>query len=193
MICISGIQSHCRSIPSAYNAWNVQRQCHARKAVSDERNDGHIISSLCNRRDIIALVSTLVVLDGRSVAVAAETENRVTLPKDFVATAYDLIDALRESIDLDVSGAPEREVRRKAEPAKDLVKRFINNYSDAPVISLDPSCREIRFAVQELGEFYRVKGQRQRMDAETSASILRHLEEAEKSLPERPEKSIFPF
>lgn len=170
-----------------------QRQCHARKAIPDGRNDRLAIPSSYHRRDIIALASTLVVIQGRSVALAAETESRVTLPKDFVETAYDLIDALRESIDLDVSGAPEREVRRKAEPAKDLVKRFINNYSDAPVISLEPSCREIRLAVQELGEFYRAKGQRQRMDADTSASILGHLEEAEKSLPERPEKSIFPF
>ena len=53
----------------------------------------------------------------------------IELPKDFVQLAYDLIDALRDAIEADLSGAPEREVRRKADPAKDLVKRFINSWS----------------------------------------------------------------
>lgn len=115
------------------------------------------------------------------------------LPRDFVDLAYDLIDALRDSIDADLSGAPEREVRRKADPAKDLVKRYINTWSGASAIADATPCKEIRFAVQELGEFYRTNGQRQRMTDDVAKSILQHLEIAEDALPEKREKSIFPF
>jgi len=115
------------------------------------------------------------------------------LPSDFVDLAYDLIDALRDSIDADLSGSPEREVRRKAEPAKDLVKRYINTWSGASAIADSTACQEIRTAVQELGEFYRSNGQRQRMTEGVATSILKHLETAEASLPEKKEMSIFPF
>ena len=80
----------------------------------------------------------------------------IELPKDFVELAYDLIDALRDAIEADLSGAPEREVRRKA--------------------------------VQELGEFYRINGQRAGMTNEFAGRILGHLTEAEKALPEKPQK-----
>jgi hypothetical protein len=112
----------------------------------------------------------------------------IELPKDFVQLAYDLIEALRDAIDADLSGAPEREVRRKADPAKDLVKRFINSWSGSSAIADTTACSEIRAAVQELGEFYRINGQRAGMTNEFAERILGHLTEAEKALPERPQK-----
>ena len=112
----------------------------------------------------------------------------IELPKDFVELAYDLIDALRDAIEADLSGAPEREVRRKADPAKDLVKRFINSWSGSSAIADTTACSEIRAAVQELGEFYRINGQRAGMTNEFAERILGHLTEAEKALPEKPQK-----
>jgi len=112
----------------------------------------------------------------------------IELPKDFVELAYDLIEALRDAIEADLSGAPEREVRRKADPAKDLVKRFINSWSGSSAISDTTACSEIRAAVQELGEFYRINGQRAGMTNEFAGRILGHLTEAEKALPEKPQK-----
>ena len=112
----------------------------------------------------------------------------IELPKDFVQLAYDLIDALRDAIEADLSGAPEREVRRKADPAKDLVKRFINSWSGSSAIADMTACSEIRAAVQELGEFYRINGQRAGMTKDFAERILGHLTEAEKALPEKPQK-----
>lgn len=146
----------------------------------------------------LSIVSALATLTYPSLSFADVTINPsdfdfpvIELPKDFVKLAHDLIDALRESIETDLSGAPEREVRRKAEPAKDLVKRFINTWGGSSAISETTACSEIRAAVQELGEFYRTKGQRAGMTSEVAKRILDHLDEAEKALPEIEEKRNF--
>ena len=164
---------------------------------------------IASRRALLAQVATLSVLTissgvcpvpSRAEGVASSSINIdpsnfdfpvIELPKDFVDLAYDLIDALRDAIETDLSGAPEREVRRKAEPAKDLVKRFINTWSSSSAIAETTACSEIRAAVQELGEFYRTKGQRAGMTKDVANSILEHLSEAEKALPERAEKKSF--
>lgn len=146
-----------------------------------------------DRRQSLHVGLALVLTSFGARASSADSIDPAELPRDFVNLAYDLIDALRDSIDADLSGAPEREVRRKADPAKDLVKRYINTWSGASAIADSTACQEIRTAVQELGEFYRVNGQRQRMTDSVAASILKHLETAESALPEKKEKSIFPF
>jgi len=46
----------------------------------------------------------------------------------------------------------------------------------------------VQAAVQELGEFYRINGQRAGMTNEFAGRILGHLTEAEKALPEKPQK-----
>ena len=164
-------------------------------------SDRHIVRSYLHqennlvlaRRDSLCLGLSLVLTNLGVRGASADSIDPSELPRDFVDLAYDLIDALRDSIDADLSGSPEREVRRKAEPAKDLVKRYINTWSGASAIADATACREIRIAVQELGEFYRSNGQRQRMTDSVAASILKHLETAQNALPEKKEKSIFPF
>lgn len=149
-----------------------------------------------SRRESLRLVLGLVSADLMAriqLARASSEIDPLELPNDFVELAYDLIEALRDSIDADLSGAEEREVRRKAEPAKELVKRYINSWSGSSAIADATACREIRNAVQELGEFYRSNGQRQRMSESVASSILGHLNVAEGALPERKEKRIFPF
>ena len=140
-----------------------------------------------------------ILLDSFGIAMAPaflpwRTRADTQLPKEYVETSHALIDALRETIELDLSGASELEVRRRAEPAKDLVKKFINNWSDAVVVRDETSCQEIRAAVQELGKFYSQNGQRKRLTDSVATSLLGHLDAAKGSLPEREEKkNLLPF
>jgi len=100
---------------------------------------------------------------------------------------------LRDAIDADLDGLPEYEVRRKADPAKDLVKTFMTRWKDVPVVKEDPSYAQLIQSIQELGQFYQKNGQRARMNLSTGKSILDHLEAAEVALPEREEPKRFPF
>ena len=145
-----------------------------------------------SRRECI--LKTLSVVSIVSFGSCYSSQAQIELPEDYVKTAHGLIDSLRDSIEADLSGLPEREVRRKAEPAKDFVKKFISTWSDAAVLKDEDSCQEIRVAVQELGDFYRMNGQRNRLNQDVADSILSHLEKAEMALPELPAKqNIFPF
>jgi hypothetical protein len=147
---------------------------------------------LSSRRECI--LKTLSVVSIVSLGSCCSSKAQIELPEDYVKTAHGLIDSLRDSIEADLSGLPEREVRRKAEPAKDFVKKFISIWSDAAVLKDEDSCQEIRAAVQELGDFYRMNGQRNRLNQVVADSILSHLEKAEMALPELPaKKNIFPF
>lgn len=115
------------------------------------------------------------------------------LPDAYAETALSLIRTLRDAIEADLDGLPEYEVRRKADPAKDLVKTFMTRWKDAPVVKEDPSYAQLIQSIQELGQFYQRNGQRARMNLRTGKSILDHLEAAEVALPEREEPKKFPF
>jgi len=148
---------------------------------------------LKNRRECIlkTVVSAMSIVSYGS---CYSSQAQVELPEEYVKTAHGLIDSLRDSIEADLSGLPEREVRRKAEPAKDFVKKFISTWSDAAVLKDEDSCQEIRVAVQELGDFYRMNGQRNRLSQDVADSILSHLEKAEMALPElAAKKGLFEF
>eukprot|EP00798_Chlamydomonas_sp_ICE-L_P006893 gene6893-30870_t len=80
------------------------------------------------------------------------------------------------------SGALEREVRRKADPAKESIRDFVAKWSGNPRVRNHPSHDEILAAITTLGAFYRKNGSRTRMDAETAAAISVHLDAAEASL-----------
>jgi len=143
-----------------------------------------------NRRECI-LKTLIGVVSIVSYGSCYSSQAQIELPEDYVKTAHGLIDSLRDSIEADLSGLPEREVRRKAEPAKDFVKKFISIWSDAAVLKDEDSCQEIRVAVQELGDFYRMNGQRNRLSQDVADFILSHLEKAEMALPELPAKKGF--
>lgn len=117
-----------------------------------------------------------------------------SLPSGYEDTARSLISVLRESVEADLSGAPEKEVRRKADPAKDLVRRFLTNWQDSSIVKNDESYQLLTVTIQDLGKFYSQKGQRARLDSELGRSILDRLDKAEGALPPAPEKkSLFPF
>lgn len=126
-------------------------------------------------------------LAGAAVASAPE------LPDAYAETALSLVKTLREAIEADLDGLPEYEVRRKADPAKDLVKTFMTRWKDVPIVKEDPSYAQLIQSIQELGQFYQKNGQRARMNLGTGRSILDHLDAAEAALPEREEPKKFPF
>jgi hypothetical protein len=115
-------------------------------------------------------------------------------PADYQDIAWKLADALRDAIDTDVSGAEEREVRRKADPAKDLVRQFLAKYRAAGSLDSEESYQQLNATIRELGAFYTSKGQRARLDLDTGRKLLDRLQAAEDALPPRKEpKKLLPF
>ena len=117
------------------------------------------------------------------------------LAAGYADKALQLVHALQASITTDLSGAEEREVRRIADPAKDLVREFLTRWrGEEAVLRQETSYREINAAIQELGQFYLRNGQRTRMSEDAGNAILRRLADAEDALPAQEEKrSLFPF
>ncbi|BDA43852.1 probable photosystem II D1 precursor processing protein PSB27-H2, chloroplastic at C-terminar half [Coccomyxa sp. Obi] len=111
----------------------------------------------------------------------AETSKR--LPPGYEEFAGKLAAALREAIETDLSDAEERQVRKKADPAKNLVKGWLSDWKDAPGVQAEPSYTQLSGTIRELGEFYRKKGQRARLPRTFGEELLAKLAAAENSLP----------
>ncbi|KAI8467526.1 MAG: photosystem II Pbs27 [Monoraphidium minutum] len=105
------------------------------------------------------------------------------LPRAYTQNVRQLVKALRDAIEAEVGGAKETEVRRKADPAKDLAKQFIGRWQDNPTVAGDPTHDEMRSALQELGSYYQRNGPRSRLTAAASAGILGRLDAVEAALP----------
>ncbi|BDA47433.1 hypothetical protein COCOBI_10-2810 [Coccomyxa sp. Obi] len=71
----------------------------------------------------------------------AET-SRKPLP-GYEEFAGKLAAALREAIDTDLSDAEERKVRKKADPAKNLVKGWLADWKDAPCVQGETSYTQL--------------------------------------------------
>ncbi|KAK9825441.1 hypothetical protein WJX81_008200 [Elliptochloris bilobata] len=108
------------------------------------------------------------------------------LPKGYPEFALKLVGALRDAVELDLEGADEREVRRKADPAKALVKEWVSRWRDERTVTSEASYKQISAALQQLGEFYMRKGQRARLPRADGDQLLRRLGAAELALPPRP-------
>jgi hypothetical protein len=116
-----------------------------------------------------------------------------SLPKPYIKTCRGLITSLRESISADLTGLDEREVRRKADPAKPFVRDFMSNWQDSPLVVDTDSHKELLSTIKELGTFYASRGQRARLDSELGQRLLDSLDAAEAALPVVEEKSKLPF
>lgn len=109
-------------------------------------------------------------------------------------TARRLVRVLQESITKDLSGAEEREVRKAAEPAQDLMRQVMGRWGSSAAVRGSASYAALTAAIGELGEYYRKAGARARMSEAAGNSILRHLAEAEEALPPEAEnRSLLPF
>lgn len=92
-----------------------------------------------------------------------------------------LLDALSENLEAEASGLSESEVRRRAEPAKVLVKAFLADYSGASLAG-SPSRAATVTALRLLADFYARKGPRARLggtaDGDSVAAALKSAGEA---------------
>ena len=172
------------------HAKRVRIAVHTRCSNSPENN--RPLNS--DRRDILigALLTPIVITT--SLATPPPATADVALPKGYQDTARSLVEALRDAVDTDLSGAPEREVRRKADPAKDLVRQFMTKWKDVPLVREDVSYTQLTGAIRDIGEFYMKNGQRARLPENVGQALLARLDAAEIALPpETEKKSIFPF
>lgn len=124
----------------------------------------------------------------------AATAANATVPKGYIVTAQKLVDSLREAISTDLSDAEEREVRRAADPAKNLVREFLQRWKGNPLVTGEESYAQLTGAIQQLGAFYKASGQRTRLTPEVGQAILDSLDAAEAALPDRDDtRSLLPF
>jgi hypothetical protein len=65
-------------------------------------------------------------------------------PAAYQQTVKQLAKALREALDAESAGAREFEVRRKADPAKDLAKQFMRRWQDDPRVAGDATHDEMK-------------------------------------------------
>ena len=77
------------------------------------------------------------------------------------------------------------QVRRKAEPAKNLVRDWMARYGGAggPAVGGTRTHTALSSAIRTLGDFYRARGARARLDKGTAAALLAALDDAEAGLP----------
>jgi hypothetical protein len=106
-----------------------------------------------------------------------------TVPRGYRNTVEGLITSVRDALDADDRGAPERDVRRRADPARERVREFVGKWRDSPVVSGTVYHEEVKAAIAELGAFYSKAGPRAAVTRDVRASVLAHLERAEAALP----------
>jgi len=84
---------------------------------------------------------------------------------------------------------PFPQVRRKAEPAKDLVRDWTARWGTGGVaVGGTASHEAVSAALRDLGAFYKSSGARARLDAATADAVLAALGAAEAGLPPKEEK-----
>lgn len=163
---------------------NAQHAHHGRHQIHSGSNE-YLLS---RRRWLLAplIAATATVLRHSAPAFAASTilqYEESKLPKEYQELSSKLTHALTEAIEMDLSLAPEREVRRTADQAKGLVKDWILNWRDNRMVMSSTSHKQIKSSIQELGRFYTTNGQRARLSSETGKAILEKLNAASAALP----------
>ncbi|CAL8469845.1 g9387 [Coccomyxa elongata] len=177
------IRTACGVVLSKQNARRWQPTCSQRTHRASEPVREPLSAS--KRSLLLALAAVPLVgpriLHAQELRSLAETSKR--LPPGYEEFAGKLAAALREAIETDLSDAEERQVRKKADPAKNLVKGWLSDWKDTPSLQAEPSYTQLSGTIRELGEFYRKKGQRARLPRSFGEELLAKLAAAEKSLP----------
>jgi DNA polymerase III alpha subunit len=141
-------------------------------------SDDAIVEVNLDRRTLLQLIS----LGAFQCISSQESIASQDLPKAYTSLADKIATSLRESISAEAVGAPEAEVRRKADPAKENVKEFVARWRGDQRVSWHPSHQELVDTVTELSAFYRQAGPRSKLSSEAKTSILSHLDKMEASL-----------
>lgn len=103
-------------------------------------------------------------------------------PRAYIKLMNDLVPALRESVELDRSGASELKVRAKAGEVKENIQRFLKEWKDKPEVVNELSYVAVQDALRTLGNFYAKNGQRVPLSDEVITVVLKDLAAAEESL-----------
>ena len=101
---------------------------------------------------------------------------------EYIDDSLKLVRAIRETIELEASGAKEFDVRRKADPAKEDIQRWIRTWRDSRPVLGEPSYAAISGALRELGRFYQANGSRAQLSGEVRDIVLGELQRAETAL-----------
>jgi hypothetical protein len=136
--------------------------------------------------DLLQLDSGLLPSDDQGL------KTQITVPKSYYNTVTGLLSSMRDALDADADGAPERDVRRRADPAKERVREFVGKWRDSPLVAGQEYHEEVKAAIAELGAFYGKAGPRAAVTREVRESVLAHLARAEAALPPA-EKGVLGF
>jgi hypothetical protein len=192
---ISG--STCQTNKNYVRSPSTKYSCHMHPSLPKDPKH-HNLSRRSALLSFSSLVITPTIISSPNTAQAAEGEpqsssSSSSLPKPYIKTCRGLITSLRDSISADLTGLDEREVRRKADPAKPFVRDFMSNWQDTPLVVDTDSHRELLSTIKALGTFYASRGQRARLDSELGQRLLDSLDAAEAALPVVEENSKLPF
>lgn len=191
---ISG--STCQTSKHYIRSPSTTCSCHMHPSSPKDLNH-HNLSRRVALLSLSSLVITPTIIISPNTAQAEgepqSSSSSSSLPKPYIKTCRGLITSLRESISADLTGLDEREVRRKADPAKPFVRDFMSNWQDSPLVVDTDSHKELLSTIKELGTFYASRGQRARLDSELGQRLLDSLDAAEAALPVVEEKSKLPF
>lgn len=164
----------------------VTKTCIVSKASSKRSFDSRAILGKqvrSKRRVWLSVWSLATVWNWESKLRAEESiDFQAIVPKRYKQDTLELVEKLRESIELEANGGLEREVRRKAEPVQRLIKEFLGSWNEEDSVVTDPSYREISTALETLGKYYRSQGPRSPLDEETRKEVLERLSTAEEAL-----------
>ncbi len=114
---------------------------------------------------------------------AARAEETSNLPKSYVKLAREIEKTLRSTIELEVEGASDAEIRRSGEPVKALYRELLGKYDADARVSGDASYLALTDAFLELGNFYRANGPKARLTNAVRASVLDKLDAVQGALP----------
>ena len=159
---------------------------------SEPTSDPTIPPPFLARRSALALfvATRLLTPDTPPPAHAGEMGDlipQLPLPPGYTRATRRLIKALRESLEAELEGAGEFEIRKKADPVKDLVKVFLQASDGVD----DVSKTSVLAALTDLSNYYKKAGPRAALTADVARTILDRLDAAENALPEEKGKSLF--
>ncbi|KAK9868951.1 hypothetical protein WJX84_007973 [Apatococcus fuscideae] len=170
---------------------SVSKRCSTASLSTDDRGKS---LHACRRELLLAAIFTAATQ--QDLAGAAESSfleralpgtEKASIPPGYTANATKLIGALQDAIQLDVNGASEKEVRRKADEAKSSMRDFVSNWRTDKNLQQEISYVQITGTLQDLAKFYQKNGQRARLTADDGKRMLDRLQAAKSSLPSLPD------
>ena len=118
---------------------------------------------------------------------AAESEEVGTAkrPKGYDKLAKEIAKTIKETIELEASGATESEIRKSGDPVKGMYRELLTKYDSDSRVNRDASYVSLTDAFLELGNFYRANGPKARLTKPVQESVLEKLRVVEDTLEQQ--------